>query len=389
MYTFGYIFSISSKKINDELISAKSECNGYTDSMLSNISSITIDYVDTLPATGDSSTIYILKSADSTSKDTLNLYNNGTWTNIGDFEIGLEEYYKKSEIDSKLDLKADKTEILSQDNVIVDTTQATTTNVLSSITILQELDKKIDKTNIVTSVDDTVTDEQVPSAKAVYDNIKNTNIKTYTTLEQLGLTEPVTVGDIYNILPEKSIFVYGTAISRVTDVPTSDGLGILIIEKDSPSKFNITFKPSGSGAVKENILYLGQLKGSDGSGLVWSKVCTTSVTDIPQTALTYNDTTNYKPESTNIGYGYRVLNGICYLQAYVRVVSSSDSPITICNLPKPEQGVRGVASSWTNNDSSVLGIKYGVYTEDSTLRIWDGESGQAYMIRTSYPVAEN
>ena len=50
----------SSKKINDELISAKSECNDYTDSMLSNISSITIDYVDSLPTTGMGSPSYIL-----------------------------------------------------------------------------------------------------------------------------------------------------------------------------------------------------------------------------------------------------------------------------------------------------------------------------------------
>lgn len=115
----------------------------------------------------------------------------------------------------------------------------------------------------------------------------------------------------------------------------------------------------------------------------------TNVDDIPQTALTYNDTTNYKPESTHVDYGYRVLNGICYLQVYTRVVASSISPITICNLPKPAQGVRGTSSSWTNTDPSVLDIKYGVYTEDSTLRLWDGTVGQAYMIRISYPVAES
>lgn len=115
----------------------------------------------------------------------------------------------------------------------------------------------------------------------------------------------------------------------------------------------------------------------------------TNVDDIPQTALTYNDTTNYKPESTHVDYGYRVLNGICYLQVYTRVVASSISPITICNLPKPAQDVRGTSSSWTNTDPSVLDIKYGVYAEDSTLRLWDGTVGQAYMIRISYPVAES
>ena len=45
----------SSSKVNESLISAKTECNDYTDKMLTNISSISIKYVDTLP-TSDIST---------------------------------------------------------------------------------------------------------------------------------------------------------------------------------------------------------------------------------------------------------------------------------------------------------------------------------------------
>lgn len=376
----------SSKKVSDELLNTQNEANNYTDSRLANISSISLKYCTALPSVGESNCIYILKSTDS-NPDTLNLYD-GTWITIGSFTIKLDDFYTKTEVDTKLDLKADKTEILAQDDVITDTSLATTSNVLSATTTIEELDKKVDKTSIVTSINSTSTDDTVPSAKAVYDNcIKDNNIKTYTDITQLGLTTPTTVKDIYNALPTNSCLNSFASLTSVTDLPLQQGL--LSITKISTSGFDIIFKRSGSSSKADNTMYIGQLKGADGTRLTWERVCTTSVTDVSQKALTYNDTTNYKPESTHVDYGYRVLNGICYLQVYVRVVAPSSSPITICNLPKPVSGVRGVANSWTNNDSSVLAIKYGVYTEDSTFRLWDGSIGQAYIIRDSYPVAES
>lgn len=384
----------SSKKVSDELLSAKNECNDYTDTRLANISSISLKYCTTLPSVGESNCIYILKSTDS-NPDTLNLYD-GTWITIGSFTIKLDDFYKKSEIDTKLDLKADKTEILAQDDVITDTSLATTTNVLSATTTIEELDKKVDKTSIVTSISSTSTDDTVPSAKAVYDNvIKDNNLKTYTRLEQIGLTSGCTVEEIYSALPNDSYFECGTNTTYnnsplyvINNLPNQYG-GLLVIRKASKNVRNtIEYRTTNGNGIMTD-LYIAQFKGVDGTGLSWKRVCTTSVVDVSQKTLTYNDTTNYKPESTHVDYGYRVLNGICYLQVYVRVVAPSSSPITICNLPKPVSGVRGVANSWTNNDSSVLAIKYGVYTEDSTFRLWDGSIGQAYIIRDSYPIAES
>lgn len=298
----------SSKKVSDELISAKNECNDYTDTRLANISSISLKYCTALPSVGESNCIYILKSTDS-NPDTLNLYD-GTWISIGSFTIKLDDFYKKLEIDTKLDLKADKTEILAQDDVITDTSLATTTNVLSATTTIEELDKKVDKTSIVTSISSTSTDDTVPSAKAVYDNcIKDNNIKTYTTLEQLGLVTPTTISEIFNKLPSNSKGLFEVVKSKVTDMPTiTGGYTLLLIEKLSNGRFNIMLKPSLSGSVAVNELYIGQLKGDDGTGLTWKRVCTTKVenTDVVVKSIS-ND------EISSGTMQYKVINGICHL----------------------------------------------------------------------------
>ena len=97
-----------------------------------------------------------------------------------------------------------------------------------------------------------------------------TNIKTYTNITQLGLTAPVITGRIYNALPENSIFQCDITDNRtVSDTP--ENTGILTIQKSS-KRLAIEFKACARYSVYPNNLYLGQLKGDDGSGIIWNKV---------------------------------------------------------------------------------------------------------------------
>ena len=176
-------FLWSSKHVAEKIAQSIIEANGYTDNMIKNIASIKLKYVTSLPTSEISeNTIYILKASDSSSKDTLNLYNaTDGWTSIGDFNISLDDYYDKTEIDTKMDLKANKTEVVANDKIVQTLDSATNSSdtVLSTSGLQTEMDKKanddevIKKTSLVTSIDSTSTDDTVPSAKTIYEKTKN------------------------------------------------------------------------------------------------------------------------------------------------------------------------------------------------------------------------
>ena len=190
-------FLHSSKQIADDIAQSILEANEYTDSLLKNISSIQLKYVTSLPTSDVSEhTIYILKASDGSSKDTLNLYNaTDGWTTIGDFSISLDDYYDKTEIDTKMDLKANKTEVVANDRIsqTLDPNTNSADTVLSTSGLQAKMDLKanddevIKKTDITTTINSTSTDTQVPSAKSVYNEMLKfgSNPNVYTLGEQV------------------------------------------------------------------------------------------------------------------------------------------------------------------------------------------------------------
>ena len=112
--------------------------------------------------------------------------------------------------------------------------------------------------------------------------------KIYTSLEELGLTAPTTVGDIFNAMPSKSMAVIACegiegdtsgADVHVSDVPVS--FGILTIKKSGIGRFSIDYQNSLFGSPCNVKRWIGTLKGSDGTGLVWEEVNTGVKADIP------------------------------------------------------------------------------------------------------------
>ena len=203
-------FLHSSKQIADDIAQSILEANEYTDSLLKNISSIQLEWCETnLPTTGENNKIYILpvtSGSGSTTVNTLNIWNNTSndWVSIGNLEIDITQFYNKSEIDTKMDLKANKTEVVANDKIVqtLDSTTNSSDTILSTSGLQVEMDKKanssdltshtgdsvkhitsaertswngkVDKTNIATSIDSTSTNNEVVGAKAFYDfNINN------------------------------------------------------------------------------------------------------------------------------------------------------------------------------------------------------------------------
>ena len=167
-------FIWSSKNTAEKIANAIIEADNYADSLIKNISSIKLKYVISLPTSDISeNTIYILKAVDSSSKDTLNLYNaTDGWTSIGNFEISMDNYYNKTEINTLLNNKANDTEVLKPTDIKTDITATDLTNgqLLGAKVIKDGIDSKVDKNSIVSSVDSTSTNEQTVGAKLFYDN---------------------------------------------------------------------------------------------------------------------------------------------------------------------------------------------------------------------------
>ena len=170
-------FLWSSKKIAEEIAKAIIESSEYTNNLIKNMSSIKLKYVTSLPTSEISeNTIYILKASDGSSKDTLNLYNaTDGWISIGEFNISLDDYYNKTEIDSKLDDKANAEEVISNDKIVqtLDSDTNSADTILSTNGLQTEMDKKIDKANIVNVLDSTVTNTQLIDGKTLVDKFNS------------------------------------------------------------------------------------------------------------------------------------------------------------------------------------------------------------------------
>ena len=64
--------------------------------MLKDVSTLHMEVVDTLPATGESNTIYLLEK--SGGGYTLHVYSGDQWRGIGDFDVDLSDYWAKDEL---------------------------------------------------------------------------------------------------------------------------------------------------------------------------------------------------------------------------------------------------------------------------------------------------
>ena len=155
-------FLHSSKQIADDIAQSILEANEYTDSLLKNISSIQLEWCETnLPTTGENNKIYILPvtsgSESTTTVNTLNIWNNTSndWVSIGNLEIDITQFYNKSEIDTKMDLKANKTEVIANDkiNQTLDSTTNSADTVLSTSGLQAEMDKKANDDEVIKKTD--------------------------------------------------------------------------------------------------------------------------------------------------------------------------------------------------------------------------------------------
>ena len=122
-------------------------------------------------------------------------------------------------------------------------------------------------------------------------------LTTYTTIEDLGLTAPVTVGEIFNAMPDGTMAIISCEeieentkgdIIYVSDVPTA--FGILTIKKNALNRFSIEYQNSLGGTVCNVRRWIGTLKGLDGTGLIWKEILTDEGVVITEDMIAYYGT---------------------------------------------------------------------------------------------------
>ena len=256
----------SSSKIYTDIQQCLHDSKTFTLRQLSNTKMPHYSVVGSVDDVTEEGVLYLVKRSDSNICDIYAFISNAPQS-LTTTEINLDNIYTKTEVDELLDKKADKATTMPSDKIITNVDDATTDNILSASTTLEAIDNKITE-SIVTTLDENTTDTQIPSAKTVYELSNDKNIKTYCYLSQLGLQSGCSVVDIYNAMGDGTIATIAVIGGSCPDAPGSDG--VLIIEKQGIGKANIMFKRSHNSSVAPNTLYIGSLKGSDGSGLVWN-----------------------------------------------------------------------------------------------------------------------
>lgn len=130
----------------------------------------------------------------------------------------------------------------------------------------------------------------------------------YNYLSQLGLTAPVSVGEIFNAMPDKTMAVIACegkegntdgAVVHVSDVPVS--YGVLTIKKNEKGRFSIEYQNSLQGSPCNVKRWIGTLKGNDGTGLYWKQLSAeptfVTLNDIGLTAdATFQDVVDALPK---------------------------------------------------------------------------------------------
>ena len=366
----------SSSKVKESIATAILESNEYSDNLISNLSSINLKYVESLPDTGDSSTIYILKSASEADPDTLNLFDGTQWVTIGNFEIDMANYVTTDDMNTELGKKANDNEVVKVSNIITDTTGASNNNVLSASATVTELDKKVNKTDIVDNLTSTDTDKPLSAKQGKALDDKKLNKADADKIIIIN-AEGVNIKDfiLENCTDENKTY-YITARSSCTDIPKVNANYFMTVEKVG----SFTIKVTAKELAGNNNEYVCTYRIDNVKWTNWEKVCTTSVADVELTtkgvSLINNATASGSAQySIKNGYANVSINGVNF---------TTGTSCEISGLPKPAQYIY----SSLGYAGKVVGEIY-ANANDATIKVVIPTTGTTGYGFISYPVAES
>ena len=401
----------SSKTIDEKLASAILEANKYTDQ--ASTRNLTTEIVSSTADVTKENVLYLILSDASTNTYEQYMLIGGTATALGSTQVDLSNIYNKSEVDTKLDDKANKSEVLSMDSVQATTGSETNDTVYTSKLTKDELAKKIDKTSILIARNNSATDDQVYSAKSInteldgvvkktdiIDNLTSTDTDKALSANQGKILndkklDKADVGkitvlnangvDIKDFILEKCTEKFKEyhiiSTPTCTDIPANNYF-YMIVRRTGNNTFKVTAKEANS--TNE---YVRNYRSDVAIWTKWAKVCTTTVEDIPKTNIAPVNETTFVNFKGNSMCNYCVENGVCYVSLWGVQVSVTGRANTGVMLPLPKSGFFGGGELIGGGDAEIHAYAHTI-PETGELKFNVKDANIALYGSFSYPVAE-
>lgn len=338
---------------------------------------------------------YFYLISNGTNYDMYVLSADGSAVSLGTSDVDLSDYYTKTEVDNDFLKKTDAT-----------STYATITTV----------DGKVDKTSILTALDDAATDDQVYSAKALNTELVNGVVKKTdiaTTIDGTSTDDTVPTN---KAVYDNCVRVKNLEYSYTDTLTTLEEVILSILNNTNPQQFKpgvysgmIASTHSGGGDLgswKGNYILTVSHNGAYGtSGVIntqsksyhiqyslnkWiiKRICTTSVADVAKTYLNLNTMSNIT--FGNISGFYLVSNGFCTVDISFNCTTSApiEWETAYDSLPKPKSVFHMSApASWSDAAPLLINVN-----TNGTMDWYIGSTitaNSTYYVNFTYPVAES
>ena len=238
-----------------------------------------------------------------------------------------------------------------------------------------EVDNKIDKTDITTTIDSSSTDTQVPSAKAVYYKTKNRVIR----IEKGG--DIIAYADSLG----------NEAVTETIRITNSKNSPYGANDEDNDFHYTIynmydaRFKRIVAYDIRKNDMYMIMKYG--GKWRTWQRLCATSVADVPKTNIAPADEARFIGFKGNSMCNYCVVNGVCYVSIWNVQINVTGRAVTGVILPKPKTGFFGGVCLIGGGDANTHAYAH-IIPETGELKFNVKDANTPLYGAFSYPVAE-
>ena len=321
--------TFSSVKIDTLLNTLRSDCNEYTDRLVANLSRLELKIANDESEISQPNIMYLYKASGETSYSQYVVIE-GVKILLGTCDIDMGNYYTITQADAKFVLKTDFDSLKT------------------------EVEGKVDKTSIATTISDTPSDGKVASEKAIK-------------------TELDKKADMINIQEIKD--VDGKTRHLIMDIPSSHSIS---------GKRTRLF-------ISDNSLAIGlQIWGDNNTLEKDFRVPLTDTKNIFMAPKTFT------PASTKVNFdntisNYTIVNGMCYMNFWsINITSDLNTEVILDNLPKSKAPVSFILTDATGSKSVGLGwIDAGSQVIRCNSKLEAGTSVLKAYARFSYPIDIN